>query len=66
MGFNTRETYLSDTDLAGRYRVSRNAIWRWHRQSPEFLHAVSLSPGCTRWLLAEIENWEAARAKVAA
>jgi len=58
-----RETYLSDTDLAGRYHMSRNTIWRWHRESPKFPRAVSLSPGCTRWTLAEIEMWEAARAK---
>ena len=60
------ETYLSDTDLAGRYRVSRNSIWRWHRESREFPRAVRLSPGCTRWKLAEVEAWEAARAQVAA
>ena len=55
------ETYLSDTDLAGRYNVSRNTVWRWHRENPEFPRALRLTPGCTRWKLSEIETWEAGR-----
>ncbi len=53
------ESYLSDADLAERYSVSRNTVWRWHRDRPDFPRAVSLSPGCTRWRLSEIEEWEA-------
>ena len=52
------EYYLSDTDLAERYSVSRNTVWRWHRERSGFPRAVSLSSGCTRWRLSEIEFWE--------
>ena len=54
--------YLSDRQLGDRFNVSRQTIWRWHRKDPNFPRAVELSPGCTRWKLAEIENWEASQA----
>ncbi|MCG3266598.1 helix-turn-helix transcriptional regulator [Yoonia sp. I 8.24] len=53
------ETYLADTDLAGRYNIARNTVWRWHRENAKFPRAVRLSPNCTRWKLSEIEVWEA-------
>ncbi|NNE79999.1 MAG: AlpA family phage regulatory protein [Silicimonas sp.] len=55
------QTYLSDTDLADRFGVSRNTIWRWHRELLGFPRAVRLSQGCTRWRLSEIAEWEASR-----
>lgn len=54
--------YLSDEQLAARYAVSRGTVWRWHRNDPTFPRPVKLSPGCTRWKLAEVEAWEAAQA----
>lgn len=54
-------TYVADQYLAGRYSVSRQTIWRWLKTDPNFPKPVSLSPGCTRWRLADIEAWEAAR-----
>ncbi|MCK0142994.1 AlpA family phage regulatory protein [Aliiroseovarius sp. F20344] len=59
------ETFLSDTDLAVRFSVSRQTVWRWHRSNSGFPRAVSLSPGCTRWKLSEIEIWENRLAEVA-
>lgn len=53
--------YLSDQNLAGRYSVSRQTVWRWLKTDPTFPKPISLSPGCTRWRLDEIERWEAAR-----
>lgn len=53
------EKYLRDTDLAARFNVSRNTIWRWKRESPEFPRPVYLSPGSARWKLSEVEAWEA-------
>jgi prophage regulatory protein len=53
--------YLSDQNLAGRYSVSRQTVWRWLKTDPSFPKPLSLSPGCTRWRLDEIERWEAAR-----
>lgn len=57
--------YVSDQNLAGRYTVSRQTVWRWLKTDPTFPKPISLSPGCTRWRLDEIEAWEAARRAVA-
>ncbi len=60
------ETFLRDTDLAARYGVARNTVWRWQRERSDMPRPVRLSPGCTRWRLSEIEAWEAAKAEAAA
>lgn len=60
------ETFLRDTDLAERYGVARNTVWRWQRERSDMPRPVRLSPGCTRWRLSEIETWEAAKAADAA
>ena len=53
---------MTQKELAGQVGVSRQTIWRWHREDPDFPRAISLSPGCTRWALAAIEAWEIAKA----
>ncbi|TNB87207.1 AlpA family phage regulatory protein [Paracoccus marcusii] len=53
--------YLSDKQVASRYNVTRPTVWRWVKADPTFPKPISLSPGCTRWRLDEIESWEAAR-----
>ncbi len=52
--------YISDLQLAEKYGVTRPTVWRWARYT-DFPKPLKLSPGCTRWKLAEIEAWEAAR-----
>ena len=52
--------YIADSALAARYSVSRNTIWRWSERG-ELPKPVKLSPGCTRWNLAEVEAWEQSR-----
>ena len=49
--------YLSDRDLAARYRITRASIWRWidTRALPK---PIQFSPGCTRWRLSDLERWE--------
>ena len=59
------ETYLSDTQLSARYDVHRTTPWRWAKTQPDFPKPVTLTPGCTRWKLSEIEAWETARASAA-
>ena len=59
------QSYLSDTDIAKRYRIARPTVWRWHRECAGFPRAIKLSSGCTRWRLSEIEVWEAAQEEVA-
>ena len=58
--------YLSDKQLADRFSVTRQTIWRWHRDDERFPRAINLSAGCTRWNLDQIANWEQARTKEAA
>ena len=60
------ETYLSGIQLAARYSVHRTTPWRWAKSDPTFPKPVTLTPGCTRWKLSEIEAWEASRATAAA
>lgn len=58
--------YLSDKRIAERYGVHRATPWDWLKSDPTFPKPIKLSPGCTRWKLAEIEAWEAAKAGEAA
>jgi len=52
-----KQIYLKDTKIAERYDTHRITIWRWVKEG-NFPAPVRLSPGCTRWLLNEIEDWE--------
>ena len=53
--------YISDSQVAKRYGVSRQTIWRWVKSNESFPKPVQFSPACTRWNLSQIEAWEAAR-----
>lgn len=57
--------YLSDRQLAERYGVTVQSIWRWHRDDATFPRSVKLSSGTTRWKLSEIEAWEKSRSVAA-
>ena len=59
-------TYLSVSQVAARYGVHRSTPWRWAKADPNFPAPVTLTPGCTRWKLAELEAWEAAKQASAA
>jgi len=58
---SSSKTYLSVRHVADRFDVSPNTIWRWTATNPEFPRPIKLGPGCTRWLLAELEAYEASR-----
>lgn len=61
------DAYLSIKEVAQRYRVSASTPWRWANDpATGFPKPVSLSPGCTRWRLSDLEAWEAARSASAA
>lgn len=62
----TASLYLQDTQVAERYGVSRTTPWRWLKSDPTFPKPVSLSSGCSRWKLVDLETWEAAKAAHAA
>jgi prophage regulatory protein len=60
------ETYLTDRQLGIRFGVHHLSIRRWERTDPTFPRSIKLTPGCCRWRLADIEAWEASKAKTAA
>ena len=49
--------YLSVDQVAQRFGVSKDSIWRWKRQD-EFPRPVKLGGTTTRWRLSDIEEWE--------
>lgn len=49
--------YLTDEDVARRFRVSRQTIWRWVGAS-HFPAPFKLSAGTSRWRLEEILTFE--------
>lgn len=53
------QKYADVQALAARYDVSPSTIWRWVA-AKRFPQPVQLSPGCTRWKLAEVEDRDAA------
>ena len=56
----TNTLYVSDKQVADRYGVSRETIWRWKREG-DFPKAVKLSRGMTRWRISDLEEWERSR-----
>jgi prophage regulatory protein len=55
------QAFLSDRQVAERYGVSRQTPWGWLKKDTDFPKPVSLSPGCTRWRLTDLEAWEIAQ-----
>jgi prophage regulatory protein len=51
----TLPRYLSDTQLAEAFSISRATVWRW-TAAGSLPQPVKLSPGCTRWKLADIDQ----------
>ena len=50
--------YLDVGQVAARLGVSTDTIWRWKREG-RFPKARKFGARVTRWLLADIEAWEA-------
>ena len=55
---NPENLFLTVDQVASRFGVSTDTIWRWKR-SGDFPLAVKLSPGTTRWRLSDILAHEA-------
>ena len=49
--------FLTVDQVAKRYNVSTDSIWRWKRQG-RFPAAVSVGPNCTRWRLSDLIEHE--------
>ena len=56
------ELYLPDVEVAARYSTHRCWPWRLVKRDSTFPKRVTLTPGCTRWKLSDLEAWEAAKA----
>lgn len=53
----SHQDYQSVKQLANRYGNDVATIWRWVKKG-QFPQPVKLSPGCTRWRLSDIQEWE--------
>ena len=49
--------YLSVDQVAERFGVSTDSIWRWKRNG-SFPAAVRVGPNCTRWRLSDVIEHE--------
>ena len=56
MNTSPRNYYLTVGQVAQRFGVSKDSIWRWKRNG-EFPKPFKLG-GSTRWRLSDIEDWE--------
>ena len=50
--------YFTDKQVAERFGVARETIWRW-RDKGDFPKPYKLGPNMTRWRLSDLEEWEA-------
>lgn len=58
--------YLTDVQVGQRYGMSRTTVWRLRKNDPAFPQPVTLSPGCVRFKLSELEAWETEKARSSA
>lgn len=49
--------YARDTEIAARYGISRNTVWRWAKEG-RLPSPVRIGPGVTRWRLDDVEKFE--------
>jgi len=52
------EQFLSDKDVARRYGVVRQTIWRWVKRNRGFPKPIMLAPVTSRWKLSELLYYE--------
>lgn len=58
MSILPKEVFYSVHDVAARYRISVNSVWRWTSHRKDFPNPIKIGPGCTRWRLTELEAFE--------
>ncbi|MGC3873800.1 helix-turn-helix transcriptional regulator [Halomonas sp. GXIMD04776] len=54
----TIRTWLAAKQVASRYEVGIATVWRWARDRQDFPKPKRLGDNCTRWRLADLEQWE--------
>lgn len=50
--------YLNADQVAQRFVISKNSVWRWVRTRPDFPKPIKLGAACTRFKLSDIEAFE--------
>ncbi|WP_377277324.1 helix-turn-helix transcriptional regulator [Rhizobium sp. R86522] len=55
------ERYLSVQDVARRYAVSVQTVWRHAKQNPAFPKPIKILNGSTRWRLSDVLAFEVSR-----
>lgn len=55
------ERYLSVQDVARRYAVSIQTVWRHTKQNPAFPKPIMILNGSTRWRLSDVLAFEVSR-----
>lgn len=55
------QVFLTAKQIATRHGVNVATTWRRLKSDPTFPRPIKLSPGCTRWRVADIEAWEASK-----
>ncbi len=59
------ERYLSVKEVADRYSVSVQTVWRHAKDSPHFPKPIKVLSGSTRWKLRDLVAYEAFRQEAA-
>ncbi|MFL0694691.1 MAG: helix-turn-helix transcriptional regulator [Agrobacterium tumefaciens] len=58
---HAEERYLSVQDVARRYAISIQTVWRHTKQNPAFPKPIKILNGTTRWKMSDILSFELAR-----
>lgn len=58
------ERYLSVQDVARRYAISVQTVWRHTKHNPAFPKPIKLLGGSTRWRMSDILAFEVSRQEV--
>lgn len=53
------ERLLTDQEVAGLLKVSKQTIWRWTKTFEDFPKPFKIGKGSTRWRLSEVLEYEA-------
>lgn len=58
------ERYLSVQDVARRYSISIQTVWRHTKHNPDFPKPIKILNGSTRWRMSDILAFEVSRQEV--
>ena len=58
---DAEERYLSVQEVARRYSISIQTVWRHTKENPDFPKPIKILSGSTRWRLSDIVAYEVSR-----